>query len=162
MPQNLAPVRLKRRSDFLRVAKGERIYSSSFTLQAGRIALPASEANSSEADFPPDSISTTPLPAVARFGITVTKRIGRAVQRNRIRRRLKEALRLSQDLSAKPGRDYVIVAKTEALTARFQSLQAELVAALRKSDRPAQKRSASRKPGNPKSAGGQKMPDTPL
>ena len=61
-----------------------------------------------------------------RFGFTVTKKIGGAVERNRIRRRLKEALRLAPGLAAQAGHDYVVVARREALAAAFSDLQSEL------------------------------------
>ena len=66
----------------------------------------------------------------ARFGFTITKKIGGAVQRNRIRRRLKHALRsLIGDL-ADPGFDYVVVARRPALETGFTQLSAELRSAL--------------------------------
>jgi ribonuclease P protein component len=61
-----------------------------------------------------------------RFGFTVNKRCGGAVRRNRIRRRLKEALRLLNPLPARLGYDYVIVARPDALDMGFPALQAEL------------------------------------
>ncbi len=87
-----------------------------------------------------------PVLAAARFGITVTKRIGGAVERNRIKRRFKEALRLTPDLPVRVGHDYVIVAKAEALTSGFQALQNELSNAIRKIDRPARPRTPKAKP----------------
>ncbi|RMF02612.1 MAG: ribonuclease P protein component, partial [Alphaproteobacteria bacterium] len=42
----------------------------------------------------------------ARFGFTATKKLGSAVKRNRARRRLKEAVRLSAARHARPGYDY--------------------------------------------------------
>jgi ribonuclease P protein component len=68
--------------------------------------------------------------APPRFGFTVTKKVGRAVERNRIRRRLKEALRLLPDLPARKSSDYVIVARRDALSAPFSTLQAELSRAI--------------------------------
>ena len=70
--------------------------------------------------------------AQPRFGFTVTKQSGGAVQRNRIRRRLKEALRLLSPLPARPGHDYVILARPEALSMPFLGLQAELLRAFDK------------------------------
>jgi ribonuclease P protein component len=60
----------------------------------------------------------------------VTKKIGKGALRNRIRRRLKEALRLASDLPARPGHDYVIVARNDALSRNFGALQDELKSAL--------------------------------
>lgn len=58
-----------------------------------------------------------------RFGFTVTKRVSKsAVVRNRIRRRLREAVRLHADDAARAGTDYVLVARAEALTASFSEL----------------------------------------
>lgn len=61
-----------------------------------------------------------------RTGFTVTSKQGNAVQRNRIRRRLKEALRVHAAGALKPGHDYVIVGRNDVLSATFESLAAEL------------------------------------
>ena len=80
----------------------------------------------------------------ARIGFTVTKKVGNAVERNRIRRRLREAVRLGEALSPAPGTDYVVVARRSALSVPFVELKALLVAALHRSaDRPA---TSSRRP----------------
>ncbi len=62
----------------------------------------------------------------ARVGFTVTKKHGNAVERNRMRRRLKEAVRQSAGFAMKPGHDYVIVARREVLTVPFAELAAQL------------------------------------
>jgi len=123
--------RLTRRADYLVVAKGDRFHTEAFTLQATAL---SQEGEPFETARP------------ARFGITATKRIGGAVERNRIKRRFREALRLTPDLPARPGRDYVIVAKAEALTTDFHSLRLELSNAIRKLDRPARQRPSKAKP----------------
>ncbi len=56
-----------------------------------------------------------------RVGITVGKKLGHAVCRNRIRRRLREAYRLHEDLF-QPGWDIVVVARSRAGEASFQQL----------------------------------------
>lgn len=74
----------------------------------------------------------------ARIGFTVTKKVGNAVERNRIRRRLREAVRLSEALSPAPQTDYVVVARREALAVAFSRLKADLDSAIRRSaERPA-------------------------
>ena len=66
----------------------------------------------------------------ARFGFTATKKLGNAVVRNRIRRRLKEAVRLVAPDHARPGCDYVLIAREAAATRPFAALEKDLVAAL--------------------------------
>jgi len=61
-----------------------------------------------------------------RFGFTVTRKIGNAVVRNRIRRRLKEAVRLSADDIAAPGTDYVLIGRRAALSLPFDRLITDL------------------------------------
>jgi ribonuclease P protein component len=103
-----APARLRRRQDFVRASKtGARFSARLFTLQmAGRGAAE-------------DTVDP-------RFGFTVTKKVAGAVGRNRIRRRLKEALRVSGDLGARAGRDYVFVARREALHAPFADIVTQM------------------------------------
>ena len=72
--------RLKRRADFQRAARGRRARMEAFALQANRRA------------------ARPPTIAAPRVGFTVTKKFGGAVVRNRIRRRLKEAVRLSPQI----------------------------------------------------------------
>jgi len=49
--------------------------------------------------------------AVIRAGFTATKKIGGAVDRNRAKRRLREAARLHLPLLGRPGHDYVFIAR---------------------------------------------------
>jgi ribonuclease P protein component len=111
--------RLKRRADFLRVAKGRRWHGKAFSLQAQ----------------PSDGLTAGPEPRPrgeqARAGFTVTKKVGGSVVRNRARRRLREALRLCPDLPVQPGHDYVIIARHEALRLPFSTLQNDLTRAIR-------------------------------
>ena len=58
-----------------------------------------------------------------RVGITVGKKLGHAVVRNRTRRRLREIYRLNE-LRFQPGWDIVVVARTRAVEAPFQKLTA--------------------------------------
>ena len=56
-----------------------------------------------------------------RVGITVSKKLGHAVVRNRVRRRLREVYRLHES-SFQPGWDIVIVARSKTVGADFSKL----------------------------------------
>ena len=80
--------RLKVRRDFISVASGRKVSKRAFVLQSRQRGD----------DLP------------ARIGFTVTKRTAKkAVERNRIRRRLKEAVRLMAGRFVQPGLDYVLI-----------------------------------------------------
>jgi len=59
-----------------------------------------------------------------RYGFVVSKRVGKAVARNRLKRRLREGLRL---LTVRPGWDVVLLARPPAATATYQQLREALV-----------------------------------
>ena len=61
-----------------------------------------------------------------RVGITVSKKLGHAVVRNRTRRRLREVYRLNES-ALKPGYDIVIVARSRAVEAPFGKLTASFL-----------------------------------
>lgn len=61
-----------------------------------------------------------------RVGFTVTKKVGNAVVRNRVRRRLKEAVRTHAAGDMAAGKDYVIVGREDVLAAPFGQITAEL------------------------------------
>jgi ribonuclease P protein component len=66
--------------------------------------------------------SLHPAPAEARFGFTVTKRMGNAVIRNRIKRRLREAVCKVAMPHVRTGHDYVIVSRLKSLDCAFADL----------------------------------------
>ena len=56
-----------------------------------------------------------------RVGITVSKKLGHAVVRNRVRRRLREVYRLNES-RFQPGWDIVVVARSRCISASFQEI----------------------------------------
>ena len=59
--------------------------------------------------------------ATNRVGVTVGKKLGHAVVRNRVRRRLREVYRLNEDRFL-PGWDIVVVARSRCIQADFGKL----------------------------------------
>ncbi|MBV9290614.1 MAG: ribonuclease P protein component [Hyphomicrobiales bacterium] len=96
--------RLTRRADFQRVSRGRRKSSAAFVLQSA----PREDGGPGE-----------PKP---RVGFTVTRKVGGAVARNRIRRRLREALKAALPLETESDCDYVLMARREALSRDFAEL----------------------------------------
>lgn len=106
--------RIKKRRDFVAAAaKGHKVVASTLVLQGNP---PAGETSS-------DSI---------RVGFTVTKKVGNAVVRNRIRRRLREAARQLVPQNGLAGWDYVVIGRYKALDEPFDILLRDLRYALRK------------------------------
>jgi ribonuclease P protein component len=104
--------RLKRRADFLAAATGSKVPAGSFVLQA----------------------RLREDQGLARVGFTVTKKIGNAVERNRIKRRLRELVRLS-DGTMQAGHDYVLIGRRSALNAPFERMADEFTRALKRAHR---------------------------
>lgn len=113
---------LKKRAEFLRVRGGARFATPSFVLET-RPRPAAAEAS-------PDANG-------ARFGFTVTKKLGGAVDRNRIRRRLKAAIGELAPRLALPGHDYVLIARAAARDRAFTDVKKDLERAFQRVHHPA-------------------------
>ena len=100
--------RLRHRTDFRAAAAGLRASVGAFVVQARRRA------------------ETGPV----RIGFTVSRQVGNAVERNRVRRRLREIVRLSQGCGMHDGHDYVLIGRRAALAVPFAEMRRELDAAL--------------------------------
>jgi ribonuclease P protein component len=102
--------RLKQRADFVAAATGSRIAASAFVLQTRK-----------RSDEGP-----------VRVGFTVSKKVGNAVERNRVRRRLREIVRHSGTAALRAGHDYVLVGRRAALRLPFARIAEEFSGALRR------------------------------
>ncbi len=70
--------------------------------------------------------------APPRIGFTCTKKIGNAVVRNRVRRRLREAARLTLHQNGHSGFDYVLIGRAGTETRAFEALQKDIISALQR------------------------------
>jgi ribonuclease P protein component len=102
--------RLTRRRDFLAATGGATISTPGFVIQERR-----------RGDSGP-----------ARVGFTVSRKVGGAVERNRLRRQLKEIVRLSATTSLKAGNDYVLIGRRAGLEIPFVKLTADFAGALKR------------------------------
>ena len=100
--------RLKQRADFLAAAGGVKVHRPGFILQLR-----------DRGDDKP-----------ARVGFTCSKKVGNAVERNRVRRQLREIVRLSDATRMQSGRDYVVVGRKTALGLSYERLSADFSNAL--------------------------------
>src|SRR3982074_667853 len=102
--------RLRQRADFLAAATGIKVPAAAFVLQARK-----------RADEGP-----------VRIGFTVSKKVGNAVERNRVRRRLRDIVRSLPAESLHPGHDYVLVGWRAALAVPFDRMRKDFDGALRR------------------------------
>lgn len=102
--------RMRQRADFLAAASGIKAPTSTFVLQMRQ-----------RREGGP-----------VRVGFTVSKKAGGAVERNRIRRRLRELVRHSGPTRLKAGYDYVLIGRRPALHASFERIKEEFDRALRR------------------------------
>jgi ribonuclease P protein component len=125
--------RLRRRSDFRAIAQaGARAPAKAFVLQA----------------LQRDETGPT------RLGFTVSRQVGNAVERNRVRRRLREMVRGKPEAAFAPGHDYVLIGRRFALNCPFGDMTRELDGALRRvatgAHKPAPLNKAGSDHGNPR------------
>lgn len=131
-------ITLKSRPEFLAARKGARWAGRLFVVEA--LKRPSQAVGTTTYDGP-------------RFGFTVSKQNGKAVDRNRIKRRLRAAVAQLQGSCARPMFDYVLIARRPAFDAPFEALLADLKTGL-------ERVSQDRRPG-PRSQPSRSKPATP-
>ena len=108
----MQPIRFKKRKQFVRVAdKGRKLVAS------GLILL-----------YAPNDTDKNGV------GFTVTKKVGNAVTRNRIRRRLREVVRLGMPKFKKTGYDFVVIGRKSTFDRPFYRLQKDFAYLLKDVD----------------------------
>lgn len=120
---------IRKRADFVAANRGIRVARPGFVLLVNRDVVPADEAD-------------------LRFGVTVTKKIGNAVVRNRMKRRFRALLREALPDAGIAGADHVMIGREGGVERDFALLREELAVALC--------RAAAGKGDPPRKRGGQR------
>ncbi len=133
MPEAQGPARVRlgrltKRPDFLAAASGRRFHTERMTVQ-GRL----------RGD---DALGL-------RFGLTVTRRVGHATERNRIKRRLRAAMQAAAAGHAGTNVDVVVIGRRDILTADYRGLIDDLRRALAVVTKPKAPRPKDRPHGSP-------------
>lgn len=114
MSPSLRP--LRKRPEFLRVARsGRKWVTPGLVLQAEQAVGPASGDG---------------LAADIGLGLTASRKVGKAVQRNRARRRLRALAKEILPRDGRPGCDYVLIARAATVTRPHMDLVGDLESAL--------------------------------
>jgi ribonuclease P protein component len=102
--------RLRQRAAFLAAAGGAKVATAAFVLQSR------------------DRQDDGPI----RVGFTVSRKVGGAVERNRVRRRLREIVRLTAASGLRCGHDYVLIGRRAALSLPFLRMADDFKRALQR------------------------------
>lgn len=109
--------RIKKRADFLDISANNYRSAQKSLLVLGRRRSGGSSVSKGKNKVDENT---------CRIGYTVTKKIGCAVVRNKIRRRFREAVRLTLPSLKLPGYDYVVIARTAAPEASYRDIVSDL------------------------------------
>ena len=120
MTRTIRLKRLTRSADFRRVRAGRR-----------HCAMPGLVLQAREM---PRSVRAQEADDVARIGFTVSRKVGKAVARNRAKRRLRAAAADILPRAGTPGMDYVLIGRRHTLDRPYTALKADMETALKKLD----------------------------
>ena len=110
--------RLKKRPEFLRVAGAGRKWVAPGLILQSRARMPEE--------------ARVDGPCAFRVGFTVSKKVGKAVVRNRVRRRLRAAVEQVMPAHAQGGHDFVVIGRAASYQRSFPGLVDDLTTALRR------------------------------
>lgn len=115
MPVSL--INIRKRIDFLKISKeGQKKFTKGFILQKVK-------RNNYKDKFLDKNF--------ARIGLTVTKRVGTAVVRNKVKRRLRSLSKEILTIMGKKNYDYVIIANKKAILMNYNELKKDLIEAIK-------------------------------
>ena len=117
--------RLTRRSEFRRTAAARRKWVTAGVIVQARARQPVEAADDGDGETA-DTV---------RVGLTVSRKVGNAVTRNRARRRLRALAREVLPEAGRPGTDYVLIGRRDTPTRPATDLRADLATAVRKVNR---------------------------
>ena len=137
--------RLTKRPEFLRVAAGRRKWVTPGMVVQARSRDEAPPASAAAALNASEGAARTDTDGPPRVGITVSRKVGNSVKRNRARRRLRAAARDALPEVGAPGVDYVLIGRAGTLDRAYPDLLSDLRQAVDKLNRPGKP-----KPGKPK------------
>jgi len=116
-------LRLKRRADFLKATRARNSAAApGLVLQA----RPWSRDEARAIDGAPPGEDTL------RVGFTASRKVGKAVTRNRAKRRLRALAEEVLRAHARPGVDYVVIARAATAERRFEKLRKDMLSALKR------------------------------
>ena len=138
--------RLKTRPQFLKVAAARRKWvTPGLVLQAARRrhgedrAAPVARVEPGRSGQQTAATDDASEATEVRVGFTVTKKVGNAVQRNRVKRRLRAAAAEIFPRIGRAGTDYVVIGRAATLTRSYDALRGDLEQAIVKLDKSGKK-----------------------
>ncbi|MEQ8602750.1 MAG: ribonuclease P protein component [Marivibrio sp.] len=116
-------LRLKRRADFLKATRARNSAAAPGLVLQARLWSEAERGELSRA---------APGEDILRVGFTASRKVGKAVTRNRAKRRLRALADEVLRAHARPGVDYVVIARAATTERSFEKLRKDMLSALKR------------------------------